>query len=97
MYYADEPIIGTKVELKYCECCGGLWLRNVSSTGVLCDSCVKQLEDLPGEWTARLKRDSLGRVCQPRLPKKGPARETEIRVKPTTGTDPILVNHGGRR
>jgi hypothetical protein len=97
MYFADEPIIGTKVELKYCECCGGLWLRKVNSVGVLCEACEQQMADMPGEWTARLKQDSLGRVCQPRLPKKPPSREVCLPLKAMAGLGPVLVANGGGR
>lgn len=46
-----------KVELKYCECCGGLWLRTISETEVLCGSCRAAMNDLPSAWSARIKRE----------------------------------------
>ncbi len=35
------------VELKYCERCGGLWLREKGSDNVYCGSCALQVADLP--------------------------------------------------
>ncbi|HLH09176.1 MAG TPA: hypothetical protein VKW78_18205 [Terriglobales bacterium] len=36
-----------RVELKYCERCGGLWLRPVLSRNVYCHGCEQQMRDLP--------------------------------------------------
>jgi len=36
------------LELKYCERCGGLWLRRSGSEDVLCESCAAPGPDLPG-------------------------------------------------
>ena len=35
-----------KVELKYCEHCGGLWVRE-SGAGVYCAKCEPKVADLP--------------------------------------------------
>lgn len=35
------------VELKYCERCGGLWLRARSSRYVYCPACASRLRELP--------------------------------------------------
>jgi hypothetical protein len=35
------------IELKYCERCGGLWLRPMLTAGVHCASCRVQLASLP--------------------------------------------------
>jgi hypothetical protein len=35
------------VELKYCERCGGLWLRPEGTSGVFCASCHTILEAMP--------------------------------------------------
>jgi hypothetical protein len=34
------------VELKYCEHCGGLWVRE-RGTGVYCNNCQRKVADLP--------------------------------------------------
>jgi len=38
---------GSRVELKYCEQCGGLWLRQYGATGVYCAKCEPKVADLP--------------------------------------------------
>ena len=37
-----------ELELKYCERCGGLWLRIRGRDDVYCSSCALQISDLPG-------------------------------------------------
>jgi hypothetical protein len=34
-------------ELKYCERCGGLWLRRRDAAAVYCSSCARQMADIP--------------------------------------------------
>jgi hypothetical protein len=36
-----------RVELKYCERCGGLWLRECGTGEVYCGKCRAQVADLP--------------------------------------------------
>ena len=36
-----------RVELKYCEHCGGLWVRQSGAGEVYCDSCRPKVADLP--------------------------------------------------
>jgi len=47
-----------QLELKYCESCGGLWLRPKGSAGVECASCAAR----PGR-----RFDRLGKPARPRL------------------------------
>lgn len=35
------------LELKYCEQCGGLWLRERGSAGCYCASCARFLQEMP--------------------------------------------------
>jgi hypothetical protein len=58
---------GVRVELKYCEHCGGLWLRALGAGGVYCDKCQAKVADLP------VPKKKPGRV---RLP-VGPHARTE--------------------
>ena len=44
------------VELKYCEHCGGLWVRERGTGGVYCESCRPKVADLPAP---SLKRNRL--------------------------------------
>ena len=36
-----------KLELKYCERCGGLWLRPLGSEVVYCAACAEDIRQLP--------------------------------------------------
>ena len=36
-----------KLELKYCERCGGLWLRSQGSDAVYCAACADAVRQLP--------------------------------------------------
>jgi hypothetical protein len=36
-----------RVELKYCERCGGLWVRECGTGEVYCGRCLAQIADLP--------------------------------------------------
>jgi len=47
------------LELKYCERCGGLWMRPLGSQEVYCNTCVAPISELPG-----VRR----RKSRPRLP-----------------------------
>jgi len=56
---------GVRVELKYCEYCGGLWIRERGAGVVYCEKCQGQLEEMP------MRKKKPGRV---RLP-VGPERQ----------------------
>jgi hypothetical protein len=45
----------TKVELKYCECCGALWLRKQGGEESICVVCDELWSDLPGAWIDRVR------------------------------------------
>lgn len=54
--------IEIQMELKYCERCGGLWLRLRNDTGVHCGSCMAHFAALPkrgegGERKGRRRKD----------------------------------------
>lgn len=40
----NEPV---HMELKYCEHCGGLWIRERGAGNVYCDHCQSKVADLP--------------------------------------------------
>jgi len=63
------------VELKYCEHCGGLWVRERGAGVVYCGNCRDKVDDLPVP-----KRKPAGRVT---LPGERPASLAE-----RYGTDP---------
>ena len=55
-------------ELKYCERCGGLWLRPVGGEQIYCGACGRAMAELP---PASYKRDVEGGVSMPRAPRWG--------------------------
>ena len=66
-----------QVELKYCERCGGLWVRPQGSGGVYCASCRVFLSSMPdpGEPPPRKARRRKARVGKAK-------RATEDRQSP---------------
>jgi len=44
---SDERFEIVRLELKYCEFCGGLWLRERGCQEVHCENCRVQLRALP--------------------------------------------------
>ena len=41
-----------QLDLKYCERCGGLWLRRKGTNGVYCGGCKEHFEALPNRGAA---------------------------------------------
>lgn len=58
----DETDQQIRVELKYCEHCGGLWLRERGAGVVYCDHCLPKVADLP------IPRKKQGRIGLPVRP-----------------------------
>jgi len=58
-----------QLELKYCERCGGLWLRHKGSELVFCSSCAPKMAELP-----QLRESKKN---NPRLPEADPEFEIE--------------------
>lgn len=43
----EENDVGVlQVELKYCEACGGLWLRRLGSREVYCERCAARMNGI---------------------------------------------------
>ena len=42
-----EATYDVSLQLKYCERCGGLWLREPRSAAVYCRVCARKLADFP--------------------------------------------------
>jgi Zn-finger nucleic acid-binding protein len=53
------------LELKYCERCGGLWLRPSGGAQIYCSVCARAMADLPPS-----SRDAEVPVSRPRTRKK---------------------------
>lgn len=43
----QSPNTALQYELKYCERCGGLWLRPVGEAAVYCEPCALLMDALP--------------------------------------------------
>ena len=56
--HKDRNMEHVRVELKYCEHCGGLWVRE-GGAGVYCEKCQPKVADLP------TPRKRAGRVMLP--------------------------------
>jgi hypothetical protein len=44
----DSRMEVIQLELKYCERCGGLWLRRQGTAGVYCAACAGEMPEFPG-------------------------------------------------
>ena len=64
------------LELKYCEQCGGLWLRRQGNGGCYCAACARFLEDLPPRPPDNRRRGG-----------SGPLRRRMRRQQPEPGTE----------
>jgi len=56
----------TEMELKYCERCGGLWLRPRDSEVVFCGACANALAGLRGQRN-KVEREADELVGRPAL------------------------------
>ena len=61
-----------QLELKYCERCGGLWLRRQGSEEVFCAPCAPKMAEFPANGART--------GGQPRLPVARPGFEVETSV-----------------
>ncbi len=50
-----------QLELKYCERCGGLWLRVRGKDDVYCTACASQIAELPERMPKYGRRKSVRR------------------------------------
>ena len=62
---ATEATTRIRMELKYCERCGGLWLRPAGSGLSYCGSCAAQMAEFP---SVRLKTPAAGEDGEGRQP-----------------------------
>ena len=65
----NERLDEIKIELKYCERCGGLWLRRAGDPQVYCAPCAPAMRDtararrLPADRWNRMLQDLGGVAC----------------------------------
>jgi len=67
-----HPAKEVKFELKYCERCGGLWLRPAGGGQVYCVGCAQQMAELPPA------SQKLGRATM----QQGPRVQPGLRSRP---------------
>jgi Zn-finger nucleic acid-binding protein len=77
-----------RVELKYCERCGGLWLRECGTGRVYCASCEREVADLP------VPKKKPQRVRVPVVP-RSVAEEYRRGRKPNRFSESFDNNHPG--
>ena len=58
----------SQFELKYCERCGGLWIRPVSGGQIYCVACGREMAQLP---PASYEREGVEKARMPRGPRWG--------------------------
>jgi hypothetical protein len=51
-----------RFELKYCECCGGLWLRPAGGGQTYCAGCARQMGELPVPSSERETSEKKGKA-----------------------------------
>jgi reverse gyrase len=63
---SEKARVLVELELKYCERCGGLWLRERGTEGVYCPTCLPRMMELPPPRKrrrgARVSLTNLGRI-----------------------------------
>jgi hypothetical protein len=52
----ENGIEGVNLDLKYCERCGGLWLRAANTDGIHCSVCSAHFRALPKRGEAKSRR-----------------------------------------
>jgi len=55
-FISEKQEQGIHVELKYCERCGGLWLRPEGTDGVYCSGCRSCMAAMPDRLEAPPRR-----------------------------------------
>ena len=61
--YTDADSERVRMELKYCEHCGGLWLRECGAGVVYCPNCQPKVAELPAP------KKKLGKISLPVRPR----------------------------
>jgi uncharacterized Zn finger protein (UPF0148 family) len=83
-----------QIELKYCERCGGLWLRRRGTEGVYCASCRAHVEAMPAPEEAappEARSPRKARLPGTRVGKQGAHRQ--VRVGRETGHSEVRIEY----
>ena len=70
-----------QLELKYCERCGGLWMRECGSEDRYCGSCAVVIAEYPAP--------------RRRGPKPGHAHSRRYEVRSDAGSNTVVCGEGG--
>lgn len=68
-----------RVELKYCEHCGGLWVRERGTGNVFCEKCQGTVDELP------MQKKRPGRVRLPKGIRRSEGPEYGVVFEPDEG------------
>ncbi|GEM_PF-1731811 len=74
----------TRLELKYCEQCGGLWLRVMGATGSYCPGCERGMSQLPRRAADNRRTGGSG-------PRKRALQRAALRSPDCETTDRIAI------
>ncbi len=81
-----------QVELKYCERCGGLWLRRRGTEGVYCASCRVRLAAMPKpEETPPVEERPRRKARLPGTKVAKEAIQTDVRIEYLEGVATMEV------
>ena len=80
-----------QVELKYCERCGGLWLRPRGWAGVHCASCHARLAVVPGPCDAPPNMPSRRKARPPAAPRRERKASVSARIDRLQGVATMEV------
>jgi len=62
---SDQGKNEVRMELKYCERCGGLWARECGGGVVYCGHCQPKVDDLPMPMAKKMVKKRTDRVILP--------------------------------
>ncbi len=62
---SDQGKQEVRMELKYCERCGGLWARECGGGVIYCDHCLPKVDDLPLPRAKQIAKKRTDRVILP--------------------------------
>ena len=106
MQMMEQMVSGMRMDLKYCERCGGLWMRERSSCLSYCWGCQRKLAEMPSRGELQLAAGAANaaapvrvskRMRSPRLPVPACGAEEMVRFpicEPSSGLN-NGVGYGG--
>ncbi len=80
-----------QIELKYCERCGGLWLRRQGTDGVYCASCRVCLAAMPDPGEAPPRKTRRRKVRLPKAEVRKHDLQSSARIESLQGVAAMEV------